>query len=182
MDRRALLKLAGATAVTTVTSGAFTAFPAFATISPPIARALSFVNTHTGETFRGDYWERGAYLPDAMAQIQHVMRDHRNNAIHVVDPALLDQIADLHRVLGATQPYQIISGYRSPATNAALHEASSGVATRSLHMDGRAIDVRVAGVDLTRLRDTALAAQRGGVGYYEASNFVHLDTGRVRRW
>ncbi len=165
--------------MTTVAGGAFTT--ASATPSQA-ARALSFVNTHTGETFRGAYYERGAYSPQALAEINRVLRDHRTNEVHAIDPALLDQLTDLHAVVGASQPYQIISGYRSPASNAALNAQSSGVATRSLHMDGRAIDIRVAGIDTARLRDAAVAAQRGGVGYYPGSNFVHVDTGRVRRW
>ncbi|MEQ1491605.1 MAG: DUF882 domain-containing protein, partial [Terricaulis sp.] len=92
------------------------------------------------------------------------------------------QLHSLNGLVEASAPFQIISGYRSPATNAALHEASSGVATRSLHMDGRAIDIRIRGVELPRLRDAALGMNAGGVGYYEASDFIHVDTGRVRRW
>lgn len=146
------------------------------------ARTLSFVNTHTGETFADAYWERGAYVPGALAAINRVMRDHRSGEMHAIDTHLLDQLSDLRARLGASAPYQIISGYRSPATNAALHANSSGVASGSLHMSGRAIDVRLRGVDLPRLRDTAVSLERGGVGYYESSDFVHLDTGRVRRW
>jgi uncharacterized protein YcbK (DUF882 family) len=143
---------------------------------------LSFVNTHTGETFRGAYWENGRYDAQAINALQRVLRDHRTNEVHAIDPALFDQLNDLYGVVGNGQPYQIISGYRSAATNAALHEASNGVATRSLHMDGRAMDIRIAGVDTARIRDAAITAQRGGVGYYQASDFVHVDTGRVRRW
>lgn len=181
MDRRALLKFAGAAAVTTVTSGAFSVVPAFATPAQT-ARTLSLVNTHTGEMFRGAYWERGAFVPQALAEIERVMRDHRSNETHGIDPGLLDQLTSLYSQLGASQPYQIISGYRSPTTNATLHAQSDGVATRSLHMDGRAIDIRIAGIDTARIRDAGIAAQRGGVGYYQSSDFVHLDTGRVRRW
>jgi uncharacterized protein YcbK (DUF882 family) len=143
---------------------------------------LSFVNTHTGDTFADAYWESGNYIPDAMAAINNVMRDHRSGEVHEIDPRLLDQLHTLKAQVGGAAPYQIISGYRSPATNAALHAASDGVATRSLHMDGRAIDIRMGGVALPRLRDAAIAMQAGGVGYYEASDFIHLDTGRVRRW
>jgi uncharacterized protein YcbK (DUF882 family) len=146
------------------------------------ARRLSFVNTHTGDTFADAYWENGTYVPDAMAAINHVMRDHRSGEAHAIDPRLLDQLHTLRGVVETQTPYQIISGYRSPATNAQLHEASGGVATRSLHMDGRAIDIRVRGVDTARLRDAALGMSAGGVGYYEASDFIHIDTGRVRRW
>jgi uncharacterized protein YcbK (DUF882 family) len=146
------------------------------------ARSLSFVNTHTGDTFSDAYWLDGNYVPNAMAAINHVMRDHRSGESHAIDPRLLDQLHRLKGMVGASAPFQIISGYRSPATNAALHENSSGVASRSLHMDGRAIDIRVGGVELTRLRDAAIGMRAGGVGYYEASNFIHVDTGRVRRW
>ena len=145
-------------------------------------RRLSFVNTHTGDTFADAYWEAGNYVPDAMAAINHVMRDHRSGESHDIDPRLLDQLHALKGQVDASAPYQIISGYRSPVTNAALHEGSSGVATRSLHMEGRAIDIRVRGVETSRLRDAALAMRAGGVGYYSASDFIHVDTGRVRRW
>ncbi|MET0183047.1 MAG: DUF882 domain-containing protein [Caulobacterales bacterium] len=196
MNRRDILKFAGGAAMNAalvgglgaamLSSATATTAPSAPRIGPsgvqPAARRLSFVNTHTGETFRGAYCEGGVYQSDALSEINRVMRDHRSNEVHAIDRNLLDQLTDLHVHLGASQPYQIISGYRSPATNAALHANSSGVATRSLHMDGRAIDVRIAGVDLIRLRDTAIANQRGGVGYYQASDFVHLDTGRVRRW
>ena len=175
MNRRDLLKVAGAGTLLLST-------PAWATAPVPDVRRLSLVNTHTGDAFADAYFERGAYVPDAMAAINHVMRDHRSNETHAIDPHLLDQLVDLRGAVGANAPYQIISGYRSPATNAALHEASAGVATRSLHMDGRAIDIRIRGVELTNLRDAAIRLQRGGVGYYQASDFVHVDTGRVRRW
>lgn len=150
--------------------------------APSDAKLLSFINTHTGDTFADAYWENGAYVPDALAAIHHVMRDHRSGEVHEIDPRLLDQLHDLKGVVAASAPYQIISGYRSPATNAALHANSNGVATRSLHMQGRAIDIRVRGVDTARLRDAALGLRAGGVGYYAAPDFIHIDTGRVRRW
>jgi uncharacterized protein YcbK (DUF882 family) len=193
MNRRNLLKVVGSAALNgALFAGGAAALlvPANATTpatpvparAPNDARLLSFVNTHTGDTFADAYWERGTYVPDAMEAINNVMRDHRSGEVHEIDPRLLDQLHTLKGVVGASSPYQIISGYRSPATNAALHENSNGVATRSLHMDGRAIDIRVRGVDLTRLRDAAIGLQAGGVGYYEASDFIHVDTGRVRRW
>jgi uncharacterized protein YcbK (DUF882 family) len=192
MNRRNLLQFAGGTLLNGALVGGGAAaliLPANATTltSPTTARAtdarrLSFVNTHTGDTFADAYWENGTYVPDAMAAINHVMRDHRSGEAHAIDPRLLDQLHTLRGVVETQTPYQIISGYRSPATNAQLHEASGGVATRSLHMDGRAIDIRVRGVDTARLRDAALGMSAGGVGYYEASDFIHIDTGRVRRW
>lgn len=192
MKRRDVLKFAGSALLNgaLVAGGAGVLMrPAAATTMhtgapAPVAeaRVLSFVNTHTGERFADAYWQNGDYVPDAMAAINQVMRDHRSGDVHAMDPRLLDQLHRLKASVGATAPFQIISGYRSPVTNAALHENSSGVATRSLHMDGRAIDIRVAGIQLPRLRDAALAMQAGGVGYYEASDFIHVDTGRVRRW
>jgi len=184
MNRRDVLKFAGRAALNAAlvgSVGAVLAQPAYATPGTG-ARRLSFVNTHTGDAFRDAYWENGSYVPDAMAAINRVMRDHRSGEAHAIDPRLLDQLHDLNGVVGASAPYQIISGYRSPTTNAALHANSDGVATRSLHMDGRAIDIRVGGVDLTRLRDAALGMRAGGVGYYPDSDFIHVDTGRVRRW
>lgn len=191
MNRRKFFQAAGGAAFNTALVGGIGAnilVPAYATAPAPAPRAgaearqLAFVNTHTGDAFSDAYWENGDYVPDAMAAIDHVMRDHRSGEVHAIDPRLLDQLHALKGLVSASAPFQIISGYRSPATNAALHERSSGVATRSLHMDGRAIDIRVGGVDLTRLRDAALGMQAGGVGYYAASDFIHVDTGRVRRW
>jgi len=192
MDRRNFLKVACGTALNGALVAGGSALilrPAGATApvapaTPPMrdAKLLSLVNTHTGDTFADAYWEGGAYIPDAMAAIDHVMRDHRSGEVHAIDPGLLDLLHTLKTNVGASAPFQIISGYRSPATNATLHARSNGVATRSLHMDGRAIDIRVAGIDLAGLRDAAIALQSGGVGYYEASDFIHVDTGRVRRW
>jgi uncharacterized protein YcbK (DUF882 family) len=190
MNRRDVLKFAsGALVSGALIGGCGAAAPTPARASPPpparatvAARRLAFVNTHTGETFSDAYWENGDYVGDAMAAINRVMRDHRSGESHAIDPRLLDQLHDLKGLVQASAPYQIISGYRSPATNAALHANSNGVATRSLHMQGRAIDIRVGGVDLSRLRDAALSMGAGGVGYYQASDFIHIDTGRVRRW
>jgi len=194
MNRRNLLKLAGGALLNgAVFAGGAAALlgPAGATSPAATARRtvagndvrlLSFVNTHTGDTFADAYFQNGNYVPDAMAAINQVMRDHRSGDVHEIDPRLLDQLHRLKGDVGASAPFQIISGYRSPATNAALAAQSNGVATHSLHMDGRAIDIRVGGVDLARLRDAAVAMQAGGVGYYEASDFIHIDTGRVRRW
>lgn len=191
MNRRNFLQAAGGAAFNAALVGGVGAnilLPAYAT--PPAAlpraaaqaRQLAFLNTHTGERFSDAYWENGDYVPDAMTAINQVMRDHRSGEVHAIDPRLLDQLHSLNGLVEASAPFQIISGYRSPATNAALHDRSSGVATRSLHMDGCAIDIRVRGVELTRLRDAALGMNAGGVGYYEASDFIHVDTGRVRRW
>lgn len=145
-------------------------------------RSLAFTNTHTGESLEATYWEAGRYVPDALDALNHLMRDHRNGEIHPIAPALFDLVYQLRGRLDSRAPVQVISGYRSPATNAALHARSEGVASHSLHMLGEATDLRIAGVDLARLRDAAWSLQSGGVGFYPQSQFVHVDVGRVRSW
>ena len=145
-------------------------------------RSLSFTHTHTGERLAVEYFAAGIYLRDAQAAINHFLRDFRTGDVHAIDPDLLDLLHRLARRTGTAQPFQVISGYRSPETNEMLRLGSQGVAAGSLHMKGQAIDIRLADVPLPRLRDAALDARRGGVGYYPASDFVHVDTGRVRRW
>ncbi|MFN3514768.1 MAG: DUF882 domain-containing protein [Phenylobacterium sp.] len=174
LDRRRLIaggiSAAGASALT----GGARAAPAF--------RALSLLNLHTGEALKATYWEAGGYVPEALAALNRVLRDHRTGEVHAISPALLDLVANLTAKLETRETVQIISGYRSPKTNAALHKASSGVASRSLHMDGLAMDIRIRGVPLANLRDAAWGMQAGGVGFYPGSDFVHVDVGRVRRW
>jgi uncharacterized protein YcbK (DUF882 family) len=136
---------------------------------------LELTNTHTNEVVR--------VTPDTFAQFDHVLRDHRTGELFTMDRALYDLLVDLAAAAGREPQYEIISGYRSPATNAKLaSRPGSGVSSRSLHMQGRAIDVRLKGYPTAKLRDLAIALKRGGVGYYERSDFVHLDTGRVRSW
>jgi len=145
-------------------------------------RTLSFLNLHTGEALKTVYWQTGAYLPSSLDDINRVLRDHRTNEKHEIDPKLLDLLCDLRLRLDTRESLQIISGYRSPATNAMLHANSDGVATHSLHMDGKAVDIRIRGRALSLVRKTALAMKVGGVGYYPSSDFVHVDVGRVRSW
>jgi uncharacterized protein YcbK (DUF882 family) len=145
-------------------------------------RWLELVNTHTGEAVSVAYRAAGAFAAAAVAKLEWVLRDHRTNERREMDRALFDQLADLALAAGREARFEIISGYRSPASNAKLADAGRGVARRSLHVEGRAIDVRLKGLDCARLRDVALAMRRGGVGYYARSSFVHLDTGRVRHW
>jgi uncharacterized protein YcbK (DUF882 family) len=148
-------------------------------------RTLSFFNTHTGERLKTAYCCGGEYQPEALTQINHILRDFRANEVKPIDPHLLDLLHELGGTLETDRPFHIISGYRSPHTNALLRErggASTGVAPHSLHMDGRAIDIRIPGVKLDDLRAAARSLKLGGVGYYPASNFVHVDTGRVRFW
>lgn len=146
------------------------------------ARRLSFRNAHTGESFSGVYRVGDKYLPEAFEQINVILRDFRTNQVRAIDPRLIDIIYTVQRMTGKTTPYEVLSGYRSPKTNKMLRRTSSGVAKKSLHMEGRAIDLRMDGVRTTRIRDVAKSLQAGGVGYYAKSNFVHIDTGDVRSW
>jgi uncharacterized protein YcbK (DUF882 family) len=144
-------------------------------------RALSFYNLHTGERLKTVYWEKGEYVPGALDDINYILRDFRQNEIKPIDPNLLDLLVALRDRLHSSANYEVISGYRSPVTNAMLHAGGEGVSSRSLHMDGRAIDIRVPGRSLGIVRAAALSLARGGVGYYP-SRFVHVDTGRIRWW
>jgi uncharacterized protein YcbK (DUF882 family) len=151
----------------------------------PPEKHLSFFNTHTGESLKTMFCCEGEYVPEALESIKHILRDHRANEEKVIDVRLLDLLYDLNGELATNKPFHVISGYRSPRTNATLRErggAATGVAVHSLHMDGKAIDIRVPGVKLATLKETAAFMRRGGVGYYPASDFVHVDVGRVRYW
>ena len=146
------------------------------------ARRLAFYHTHTGETLDIVYSERGIYVPDALAEIHHLFRDFRTGDVHPIDPGLLDVLHDVQHATGSSGHFEIISAYRSPATNRMLASRSHGVADHSLHLQGQAIDVRLPGVRTVDLRTAGLRLGSGGVGYYPESDFVHLDTGRVRSW
>ena len=139
-------------------------------------------NLHTGETLDAVYFEQGRYVPDALAQAMRVLRDWRNGEEHVMDPRLFDVLHAIRLKLGATQPFQIISGYRSPETYAMMHARSCGVAQNSQHMQGKASDIRVQGVELATLHKAAMSLKAGGVGLYPVSNFVHVDVAAVRHW
>lgn len=144
-------------------------------------RSVSFYHTHTDERLRVVYFDRGNYVLEALASLNALLRDFRTGEIAEIDPQLFDTLHALSLACG-NGTYEIISGYRSAHTNAMLRGRSNGVASKSLHMLGRAIDVRLSGFDTRRLRDAAVNLQQGGVGYYAGSDFVHLDTGRVRTW
>lgn len=163
-------------------AAAFAATVLPATAKPQPARSLAFRHLHTGETLDLRYYNDGRYDPVALRAINHLLRDFRTGEVYPIQPALLDQLHYLHRRIGSDAPFEIISAYRSPATNSMLHRTSSGVASGSLHMQGKAIDVRLADTRTARLRDVARGAGLGGVGYYAQSNFVHLDIGRPRFW
>lgn len=153
---------------------------AFAVHSP--ARALSFYHTHTGEKLRVTYAEGDRHIPEALDEVSRFLRDFRSGEAHPMDPKLLDILHHVQQATGGKGPFEIISAYRSPQTNEMLRSNSNGVAQRSLHMEGRAMDVRLRGVDTRQLREAALELKAGGVGYYQDSDFVHVDTGRVRYW
>jgi uncharacterized protein YcbK (DUF882 family) len=145
-------------------------------------RRLSFYHTHTQKTLEITYSMGGAYLDSALLEINEFLADFRTGDAIEMDPELLDLIYDVRESLGSDAAFEVISAYRSPKTNEMLRERSGGVARKSQHLLGKAIDVRLRGVPTIELRDAALALQSGGVGYYEKSDFVHIDTGRVRRW
>jgi uncharacterized protein YcbK (DUF882 family) len=143
---------------------------------------LSLYHLHTTETLRIVYRERGELIPAALDEINYFLRDFRNEQMHAIDVALLDDLSKLHAAFNGRGRFEVISGYRSPQTNEALRRVSTGVAKDSLHLSGRAIDVRLTSAKTDRLRDAAIALGAGGVGYYPESNFVHIDTGAVRTW
>jgi uncharacterized protein YcbK (DUF882 family) len=177
--RRALLRnglgFAGA-------AGVLASAPLARALTAVSARRIAFNNLHTGETLDVAYWENGAYVPDALGAVNHVLRDWRDNEVHVIEPKLLDLLTALGAELDTKAAVNVICGYRSPATNAMLHAESSQVASGSLHMVGQAIDIRLPGVSSARIRDAAMQLAVGGVGYYPVSDFVHVDVGRVRHW
>lgn len=157
------------------------AIPRWAAGAVP-SRSLRFDHLHTGERLSVEYFSAGVYVPEGLGAVDRLLRDFRTGDVHPIDPRLLDLLHVLGGATGSQRPFQVISGYRSPATNQMLRSRSEGVAFGSLHLTGQAIDIRLPDVPLTRLRDAALATGRGGVGYYPVSDFVHVDTGRVRRW
>jgi len=145
-------------------------------------RHLALRNLHTEERLEVAYWRDGAYQPDALAAIDAVLRDFRTGEVHPIDPRLLDVLFHLQGRVERPGAFQVVSGYRSARTNAQLRELSAEVAKRSLHMDGKAIDLYLDGVELDHLRDAATGLASGGVGYYPESHFIHVDVGPVRRW
>ena len=145
-------------------------------------RALAFDHTHTGERLSLTYALGEHYFPDALQALNHFLRDFRTGEVHAIDPRLLDQLHLLRLVTRTSTPFHVISAYRSPATNEMLRHRGRGIASQSLHLHGQAIDIRLADVPLGDLRDAALSLRAGGVGFYRGPDFVHLDTGRVRRW
>jgi uncharacterized protein YcbK (DUF882 family) len=152
-----------------------------ATATPPVHR-LKFYHIHTGEKLDIAYRERGALIPGALTEVNRYLRDFRTEQVHDIDVPLLDALHELFTTFDGRGNFEVISGYRSPHTNAVLRHVTTGVAENSLHIQGRAIDVRLTSAKTLALRDAALVLRRGGVGYYPESNFVHLDTGAFRSW
>jgi uncharacterized protein YcbK (DUF882 family) len=156
--------------------------PADAAVRRLPERSIHLFNTHTGESLKTVYWAEGTYQTKTIAQISRFLRDHRNGQIHPIDPRLLDLATSVQRKVGAKGAIHIISGYRSPASNAMLASYSDGVATHSLHTEGKAMDIRLPGHHVRNVGRAAKSLKAGGVGIYSESDFVHVDTGRVRTW
>jgi uncharacterized protein YcbK (DUF882 family) len=185
LNRRSFLGLGAVTAAAAVLPSAAHAAPVAGAPAKRPERVLSFFNTHTGERLKAAYCCGGTYQPEALDKINFILRDFRANEVKPIDPRLLDLLHELGGSLETDVPFHVISGYRSPHTNAMLRArggANTGVASGSLHTVGKAIDIRLPGVKLDHLRSAARSQKLGGVGYYPASNFVHVDTGRVRFW
>ena len=161
--------------------GSATTLPAIGATLPP-SRSLRFVHTHTGETLTAPYFEGGIYSKTCLNQVNCLLRDFRTGESHQIDPSLLDILYEIQTLANHDAPFEIISGYRSPKTNAMLHAHSSGVAEHSQHLLGKAVDVRLGGFSTRALGEYARSLSRGGVGFYASSDFVHIDTGVVRFW
>ncbi|MGQ7844101.1 YcbK family protein [Granulosicoccus sp. 3-233] len=177
---------AGSSALTgTIVSTALTgqAFAApLAELDPMASRRIRLVNAHTWEKLNVVYFTHGIYIDENIQQLNHLMRDRRANASIDMDTALFDQLLRVQMALGTEEPVHVLSGYRTPETNAKLRRRSPGVAKFSLHMEGRAADIYIPGVPIEKLHQAAMDMQAGGVGLYSNSNFVHVDTGSVRHW
>lgn len=156
--------------------------PAFATLSTPRPRILTLSNLNTGESIKAEFFDGRGYIQDELSRLNHFFRDYRANKIKTIDPKLFDQIYRLQVLMGTRKPVQLISGYRSLDTNNELRSHSRGVAKKSYHTKGQAMDFHIEGISLSNVRKAALSLKAGGVGYYPSSNFVHIDTGPVRHW
>jgi uncharacterized protein YcbK (DUF882 family) len=183
IERRQFIKAGLVAAASIILPGAALADEwLHATPRKPGPRELSFYNIHTDESLKTVYWENGSYVRDALVDIDYFFRDFRANEIRRIDPKLLDLLYNIRTHLDTTTPIELVSGYRSAATNAMLFAQTEGVSRHSMHVQGKAADIHVRGVELSDLRSAALALGAGGVGYYPRSEFVHVDTGRVRYW
>ncbi len=179
-QRRDLLKIGGAGLIASM-------LPMIATKSAQASTnngtwKVSFRHAHTGESFSGVYRVGDKYLPEAFERVNYVLRDFRTKEVFPMDPHILDILSLIHKKLDATDPYSILSAYRSPKTNAMLGNRTRGVASNSFHMYGQATDIRIQGFSPSKIRKVAQSLEAGGVGYYPRSGFVHVDTGAVRTW
>jgi len=182
-NRRAFLKTAAKAGVATALTVSGSDVIASALTAPPrIVKSLKLYNTHTHETLDVVFCRDGIYDQSALSALNNLLRDHRENEVTTMDRALFDQMWELQQRCGGDEVFEIVSGYRSPKTNSKLRQKSSGVAKKSYHITGQAIDIRLRGTELSKLRREALAMNAGGVGYYPGPDFVHLDTGPVRNW
>lgn len=175
--RRRFLELGLTAAACGAVTPALAAVPRFNGI-----RALSLHNLHTDEKLHVTYWKEGNYDRGAWVKINHILRDHYSGETYPMNPRLMDLLYDLQHKVNNDKAVEIISGYRSPTTNMMLVKNSDGVAKHSYHMQGMALDIRMTGTSLPKIHNAALAMNRGGVGYYPDSQFVHIDVGPVRRW
>lgn len=178
-SRRALLGIFAATAVTAAPSmsKAFGLNRGAGDI-----RRIKMYSGRTGESIDTIYWVDGDYIPEVLAEVNHFFRDWRNESEHRIDTRTLDILAATHNLLDVSEPYMLLSGYRSPETNAMLRARSSGVARNSRHMVGQAADIRLGSRSVGQISRAALACNAGGVGRYSRSNFTHVDCGPVRSW
>ena len=151
-------------------------------LEPCEERSLHLYSTNTGESFNRVYWADGDYIPESLTEINHLLRDYRANQVKEIDPNLLDLLYNLNKKLESNDPYHVISGYRTPKTNAVLRKRNRRVARNSLHMAGMAVDLRMPHLHVKHLCNAALEMRCGGVGYYARRGFVHLDVGDVRTW
>ena len=179
LDRRSFLKIGAMVFITSLCP-----LPALALQNKSLSpnRHLSLFNTHTDEHLDVDYCINGQYCPEALSAINHILRDHRTEDIFRIDPKLLDLLFRISTKVNLSGPFHVISGYRSPTTNAMLRKKNKSVAKNSFHVKGQAIDIRLPGLYLSRLKKLAVKMNAGGVGYYPRSNFIHLDIGPVRYW
>lgn len=179
ISRRGILK--------TGLAGMASLIAGFANVLPAAARetigyTVAIKNSHTGEVFSGVYRVGGYYVPRAFRKINHIMRDHHDNTAHPIDPRLIDVLSKMQKRCRCSDPLTILSGYRSPRTNAMLRRKSGKVAKNSFHIKGQAADIRVPGTSTKHVREVAVSLKAGGVGYYPRRSFVHVDTGDVRTW
>lgn len=183
-SRRQFLKATGLAATGIAASGLLLPGQASARLlgSAGGEKKVSLYNIHTGESLRTVFYADGEYIPESLHAINHILRDYRTGQVLPIDPRLMYLLHNIDATLGSRQPVHVLSGYRSAHTNALLAREGHGVAKHSMHIVGRAIDIRVPGRSLRDLHRVALAQHVGGVGYYPRSDFVHVDTGRVRTW